>query len=299
MRLVSLRSLVGCGFLLMGAVISLSLSQSQVEAQQNNNKSLAEIIGGWKAQPEFQSKIEAIQGTSIYVLNFANERINITVLPAYTKTVSVKGTGDISAVKSGMGVRFAGKLDEDGVVAEKVAEFYLVTADPYPPEVPLGEDAEIVGKINSFDPKTNTIKLAVNGVKKELKGEKEVITKKVKLATVTLADEPKINVDLRDLSLAHKNDMITVSGRVAKQIRQSGNGWTVGAEIPNQIIAESVIVDLAEPLSFGKKRVIKTDPKEEGKGEKVDPFAEGAKQANGEEPKKEEPKKADPKKEAK
>jgi hypothetical protein len=290
MRFASLRSFVGCGFFVMGLALCWSLSECEVGAQQK--KSLPEIIAGWKAQPEFQAKIEAIQGATIYVLNFANERIAIQVMPQpITKTISVKGTGEISAIKSGLGMRFAGKVDEAGVVADKVAEFYLVTPD-YMPEFSLNEDTEIVGKINSFDPKTSTIKLAVNAVKKELKGEKEVTTKKVKLATLTLAEEPKINVDLKDLSLAHKNDMITVSGKVARNIQTN-------QEIPNSIIAESVVIDLAEPLSFGKKRVA---PAPAGKTEKVDPFAEANKQANGEDPKaetkKEEGKKADPKKAA-
>jgi len=249
-------------------------------------------IKGWKAA-EFAGKVDSTKGSMLTALNFGNERIFVYVMPQYLKSLSVKGTAEPSAIKQGMGIRFVGKMDEKGVVADKVTELYLVTHEGPLSECAIGEDTEFAGTIVSNDSKGN-IKATINGVKKEVKGEKELITKRVKLVTFQVADDAKISVDLKDISLARANDTVTVVG---KQVKNNN------VDNPFHIIAEVLTIELTEPLSGLKRKPSSTKEPKEGK-EKADAFKEGAKQADEEkmegakkEPaKKDAPKKAEEKK---
>lgn len=250
-------------------------------------------IKGWKAA-EFAGKVDSTKGSMLTALNFGNERIFVYVMPQYLKSLSVKGTAEPSAIKQGMGIRFVGKMDEKGVVADKVTELYLVTHEGPLSECAINEDTEVAGTIVSNDNKGN-IKATINGVKKEVKGEKELITKRVKLVTFQVADDAKISVDLKDISLARANDTVTVVG---KQVKNNN------VDNPFHIIAEVLTIELTEPLSGLKRKPSSTKEPKEGK-EKADAFKEGAKQAGDEEKmeatkkepaKKDAPKKAEEKK---
>lgn len=247
-------------------------------------------ITKWKAT-KFQGKIDSVSGGTLTALNFGNDRIFLYIAPQFTKQVSIKGTAEPSAIKSGMGIRFAGKVDSAGLFDGTLSELYLTTPDESLAEFSLDEDAEIEGVIVSNDTKGN-LKVNVNGVKSEMKGEKTIILKRLKVVTVKIADDVKVNVDVRDTSMVRKDDAVSVTGRIVK----SNN-----ADQPNHIVCESLIVEMAQPFS-GKKpartsetAAAKKEKKDDGK---ANPFEEGAKQAEENKPavppkKVETPKKAD------
>jgi hypothetical protein len=244
----------------------------------------------WKAT-KFQGKVDSASGNTLTAVNFGNERIFIYVSPGVTKQISVKGTAEPSAIKSGMGIRFAGKVDETGAVADAVTDIYLISPDGALSEFDVGEDTEIEGTIASYDMKGN-MKVLVNGVKKEMKGEKTVILKRVKMATVKLADDVKVNVDMADPSLARKEDSLNVVGRIVKANNK--------VDQPNHILAESLIIEMSQPLT-GKRGKPAAETAAPAKKEREDPFKEGAKQAEGAKPavpEKKAPEKEAPKKEA-
>jgi hypothetical protein len=270
--------------------IPLSLVWAVVSAQYGGVPQGVDVTK-WKAT-KFQGKVDSANGNTITAINFGNERIFIYVSPGVTKQVSVKGTAEASAIKSGMGIRFAGNVDESGNVSAPLTDIYLTSPDGALTEFDLGEDTEIEGTIASNDMK-GTLKVVVNGVKKEMKGEKTIILKKVKLATVKLAEDVKVNVDMADPTLARKEDSVNVVGRIVKANNK--------VDQPNHILAESLIIEMAQPLSGMKRGKPGAETAAPAKKEKEDPFKEGAKQAEGNKPAVPEKKPAEkeaPKKEA-
>lgn len=244
--------------------IPISLTWAVCWAQ-NGQQAKGPDVTKWKAT-KFQGKLEGMTGNTLTATTFGNERIFIYLSP-YTKQISVKGTAEPSAIKAGMGLRFGGEVAESGELAEALTEIYLTTPDEMLNEFELGGPAEVEGLITGKDAQGN-LKVAVNGVKKEMRGEKSVVVKRVKLLTVKLAENVKVNVNVRDASLAHKDDAINVTGRIVKANNK--------VDQPNHILAESVQIDLSQPLSGGKRKAPAPAAKE---GEKEDPFKAGAAQA--------------------
>lgn len=241
---------IGICCLLICGLLAWQMSEGPLVFAQVGRQVPAEVVASWNAT-SLVGKVDSIGPQGATVTTFNGEKIAVHVWPHVAKNINVKGTAGASMIKPGLGVRFSGKMDESGVVATKVTSLRLIQVDPVLPEILLDENALITGKIGSKDSKGN-VKLVINGVKKEVQGEKEVIKKRQKTASVTLADDVKVFADLRDLSLARKGDIISVTGRVLK---------INDADQAGQVVAESIVVDLSEfegAASAAKKALSKS-----------------------------------------
>ena len=200
-------------------------------------------ISKWKAA-EFSGQIQLISGTVIRSTNFANEPMFIS-LTRYVQQFSVKGMAEHDAIKPRMHVRFSGKVSAEGVLDGKVSEMYIFSPQFgfEPPEVAFDtEGSELVGEVVSNDRKGKLMVIIKIG-KKPLK------------VTCEVAEDAKIHIDSSDPSLMKPGDKISVTGRLNK---------VENKDQANQIIAETVIVEMANPLSIKVRKP--------GPPEKVDPF---------------------------
>lgn len=204
-------------------------------------------------------------------------------------TVSITGTAEPEYLKSGVCVEFVAEVAKGGAVKEKIDHLTIVTPTTdravglYPPEFgakkkdakedkgdkakPVGHDPGIGdagpaagrnsrskkdpdalgGDLLSSKPVKSsgatqfpgtftvrgTIKMCKNGLITVSAGRGPTIK-------AELANDATIDVDMADLRVARRDDKITV------------NGFTTQMR-PNLIMAESVTVDLANPLTGAKK----------------------------------------------
>jgi hypothetical protein len=225
--------------------------------------------------------------SQIQITTNTNQSIAVTLGP---KTeVSVSGTAEQDYLKSGVIVEFVAEVAKGGAVAEKISHLVVVSpstdrpAGLYPPEsTVLGKKIEKEEKAVGGRPKAGadagiadapvkpaknradsqggdtfggkpaktqktpqfpasyavrgTIKLSKNGA----------ITVSTGRVTVKaeLASDATIDVDMSDLKAVQRDDRVTVSG------------YTTQAQ-PNFVLAESIKIELANPLTGTKKHASK------------------------------------------
>jgi hypothetical protein len=183
--------------------------------------------------------ITALGQGKIQVLTDSNQ---MWVVAVSSKTrVQVTGQASADILRPGMFVQFIAAIDKRGVAADKVAELTVITPsqerlpgiafrpgadaakpDGSDPGKSAGSPSTVRGRIAAF--KKNTMQVQVD------KG--SVICE--------LSDNPKVTLDVADLSLVRKGDKIKVQGM--KQIGVAG---------PLQ--ATQVRIELAEPPGEKKK----------------------------------------------
>lgn len=166
----------------------------------------------------------------------AQEQVYLAKIDPGRTSVIVSGTADLSFLRPGLVVRFTAPLDEKGNGVEDLAELTLIT--PGPTTTP-GVSSE-----NAQDPRGP---YDVIGQIRSLKKNKLVVVAGEAQVTVVLAEEPKVEIKVSDVSWASPGDAVAVKGRYAG---------------PGQIVADLVEVKLREPLSAGKKKKKRAPPRE-------------------------------------
>ena len=181
--------------------------------------------------------------------------------------VSVTGAAEQEYLKPGLAVEFVAEVAKGGVVNDKIDHLTLVTISSDRPGGLLPPEAAASGKKAAKDdqaqpagpptgdaasgktskPRGGKPQLpgtyAVRGTLKMCKnGKISVAVTHGPLVKADLADGATIDVDLADVRLAQRDDAVTVKG---KQMR------------PGVIAAESVTIELANPLT-GKKHAKST-----------------------------------------
>lgn len=179
--------------------------------------------------------------------------IYIMVAPQFlTSPPKVTGTAELDAVKTGMFCKFSANLKEDGTVEGPITEMYIYTPYGELPKVEPGEATEISGKIVSNNRK-GTLMLSTEGTIRRIK--------------IEVTPETKIFIDVTDLSLVRPGDKVDMAGKKNK---------VNGATKDDQLIAQTIVVEMAQPLTTKKptRRKGGDQPKKP-----ADPFGEGAKEA--------------------
>jgi hypothetical protein len=215
---------------------------------------------------------KSIKGTIVSV-SPSQIQISVDSKPLYVMigqntNVSVTGTAEPEYLKAGMSVEFVAEVAKGGAVKDKVDHLTLVTvssdrpAGLLPPDVGGGKKGGKEGKAlgnqdadapvggDAASPKTGRTgkshtatpqfpgTFTVRGTLKMCKnGKITVAAARGPTVKAELADGATIDVDLADLRTAQRDDAVTVKG---SQVR------------PGMIAAESVTIELANPLT-GKK----------------------------------------------
>ena len=281
---MSLR-LLASGFVALGVAL-LIVSPASAQLQRNRNPGMQmqpiKTGGTFIAGAQNQIQLSTNQGQTIYVVVRNDTQVSVT------------GTAEQDYLKSGVTVEFVGEVDKTHTVKDKITHLLIVspTTDRpvglFPPEfatakkkpaedgeeepqqaMPLGPDPGIQeaaparghkarGKKDAdafgtdlFDNKPAKAKkgaaqfpgtFTVRGTIKMCKdGKITVAAGRGGTAKAELANDVTIDVDMADLHAVQRDDRVTV------------NGFTNQAH-PNMVLAESIKVELANPLSGVKKR---------------------------------------------
>jgi len=242
------------GFVVLSVVVvaaALSVAQQPPGAD----------ISKW-TKIEFTGPFQGAQQNMVVSATFEQKPMYVFLSP-HLKTLIIKGTAEPSAIKSGMYVRFTGKFTAEPTIEGKVTEMYVFSPQ---------------GDLPTSDPDTDMAEIAGKVIRNDLKGKIDISVlekisekaKKPRSLSLELAEDAKIFVDVSDLRLASVGDSMTITGRKNKI------GPKRDKDAEDQIVAESIIIDMANPLTGLKK---KKGPAE--KPEKKDAFEQGAKAAEG------------------
>jgi len=275
------------------------LAVSTALAQRNNNPAMQQRMQGMQPIKTGGTLIAATP-SQIQIATNTNQTMYVMVMPS--TQISVTGTAEQDYLKSGVTVEFVAEVAKGGAVKDKISHLVVVTPTTerpvglYPPESaapdkkgdkaePLAADAGIGdappakgrkphGKKEAdpfgADPLANkpskghgaapqfpgtfsvrgTIKLCKNGAISVAAGHGPTIKGE-------LASDITIDVDMADFRAAQRDDKVTVSGKCS-QAR------------PNMVMAESIAIELANPLSGTKKHAAhaKTPAAHTGKAKK-------------------------------
>ena len=205
---------------------------------------------------EVKGAVEGIAPGIIAVLDAHGRAWRVGVRGA---KVQVTGTADADYLRTGMTVEFKGNLDGKGALTEKVDELKIVT--PSPGESPglFPADSGAEGEAKAANGKPARRSTATKGLKGgavapgmyrivgrlvvEHGGKLLVLAGRNKLA-LELADPPKIDVAVTDLSLVARGDKISAKGfRIAPR----------GGTMIGQLKAADVTIELSEPLAGPEK----------------------------------------------
>ena len=270
--------------------ISFGLTASTAFAQPPRNRN--------PVMPQMQpikkeGKLLTASPTQIQLSTNANETIFVMVVP---KTqVSVTGTAEQDYLKSGVTVEFVAEVAKGGAVKDKITHLLVISptsdrpiglfspesatpgkngendegekAKPLLPDPGMGELAPTKGRkprskkeadLFGADPLAKpskghntapqfpgtftvrgTIRLCKNGAITVAAGHGPTIK-------AELASDVTIDVDMADVRVAQRDDKVTVSGLVS-QAR------------PNMVIAESITIELTNPLSGAKKHATRPE----------------------------------------
>ncbi|MEK6237331.1 MAG: hypothetical protein N2C14_21680 [Planctomycetales bacterium] len=182
---------------------------------------------------EFTGKVAAVGPRGLKAPNFGNEIIHLWLLPA--TIVNVTGTAELSAMKAKLPVRFTGTFDEEGVIAEPLAEMEIYSprsTDP-PLEIAAGAESLIVGQIRSYRD-----------------GEFQVVTSEKKRRTLKgkLAEGATITVNISSLQVVRPKNSIKAFGKLWVQTLADKKTKVT------HIFLVRLDVTLDEPLTGGKRR---------------------------------------------
>ena len=255
---MSLRVLLS-GFVAFGVAL---LIVSTAAAQRNRNPAM-------QPQPLQPIKISgtlASTGPNMVQLT-TNQNQTIYVMVGPNTQVSVTGTAEQDYLKSGVTVEFVAEVAKGGAVTDKIGHLRIVslTADRpaglSPPEPALvekkgekgakpEEEKPLLpggGLLDSKPAKGRSSamqfpgKFTVRGAIKLCKdGKLTVAASHGPTIKADLAGDLSIDVDMVDLRAAQRDDRVTVNG-LTSQAR------------PNMVMAESIKIELANPLSGAKK----------------------------------------------
>ncbi len=283
-----------------GVVFSVVfLLASTALAQRNNNPAMQRMQN---MQPiKTGGTLITATPSQLQISTNTNQTMYVIVMP--NTQISVTGTAEQDYLKSGVTVEFVAEVAKGGAVKDKISHLVVVTPTTerpvglYPPESaapdkkgdenakpkgadaglgdappakgrkshgkketdPLGGDASASkpGKGHGTAPQfpgtfsvRGTIKLCKNGAISVAAGHGPTIKGE-------LASDVTIDVDMADLRAAQRDDKVTVSGKCS-QAR------------PNMVMAESITIELANPLSGTKKHAAhaKTPAARAGKAKK-------------------------------
>jgi hypothetical protein len=178
--------------------------------------------------------------------------------------VKVTGEAAVEYLKTGLCVEFKADVDGKGNVSGKVEELTIVTVSKEKPAgvFPEGGETPKAGlsvkakkdKEKATTPATPVASKVVGHIKSVKSGKCEVQAGSGRLVKFELSEKPKISIDISDAttaaSIAAKGDKVEVKG-------------TQPPNAPNQAMAQSVTITLAETLGEPKKKgeAGKTDSK--------------------------------------
>ena len=221
----------------------------------------------------------------IQISTNTNQKILVMVGP--TAEVSVTGTAEQDYLKSGVSVEFVAEVEKTRTVKEKISHLLVITlttdqpaglfppesatptkkgekgngekAKPFAPDAGIGDAAPTKGGRKNANPLGNDMfadkpdkaqkkspqfpgTFTVRGTIKMCKdGKITVLAGHGSTIKAELADDATIDVDLTDFRAAQRDDRVTVDG-FASQAR------------PDMVMAKSIKIELANPLSGGKER---------------------------------------------
>jgi hypothetical protein len=254
--------------------------------------------------------------SQIQITTNTNQSIMVMIGP--NTTVNVTGTAEQDYLKSPVTVEFVAEVAKGGTVAEKISHLVVVSpstdrpAGFYPPETAVtGSKGEKGGKPGAdnanaaaadpgiADPTAKKGKargaqaddvfgakpaksqsgsqalkppgtFAVRGTIKSCKDGKISLSAGRSTIKAELAADATIDVDMSDLRAVQRDDKVTV------------NGLTTQAR-PNMVLAESIKIELANPLSGTKKHAARpakaaateSKPKKPAAADATDPLGGG------------------------
>ncbi len=254
---MSLRVL-SSGFVVLGIAL---LMVSPALAQRRGPMPMQDIKSG--------GTLVSVGPNQIQISTNTNQMIYVMFGPS--TQLSVKGTAEQEYLKAGVVVEFEADVDKAHAVKDKITDLTIITPTtdrplglsaaegagenakplaPDPGDAPAKgrkkKDADSQGG-DSKSSKSGVLKppgrFTVRGTIKMCKDGKISVSAGRSGPTIKaeLASDAKIYVDMADLHAAQRDDRVTVKGKTS-QAR------------PNFILAESIQVDLANPLSGPKKK---------------------------------------------
>jgi len=221
-----------------------------------------------------QGKLVSATPSQMQILTDSQQTIYVMI--GQNTQVSIKGTAELEYLKSGLCVEFVAEVAKGGAVKDKIDHLVIVTpsadqpigfsppelgtsgkksdkdddapaangrgprgkpdADPLLRGDPPSKASKARGGATQF-PGTYTVRGTLKMVKN---GAITVATGRGPTVKAELSSDATIDVEATDVRMAQPDDAVTVKG-VTSQAR------------PNMIVAQSVTVELASPLT-GKKR---------------------------------------------
>ncbi|MGA2258319.1 MAG: hypothetical protein ABSG53_26950 [Thermoguttaceae bacterium] len=261
-------------------VVSLGIAFPMVSsalAQRNANPAMQRM----QAMQPIRTGGTLVSASQNQIQLSTNMNQTIYVMIGPNTEVSVTGTAEQDYLKSGVTVEFVAELDKTHTVKEKIIKMLVVTpgtdrpvglfppefaspdkksdekAKPFAPDPGIGDaapakgrkkkDADLFGGDSSASKpgKSNNPQFpgtfTVRGTIKMCKDRKiTVAAGRGPTVKAELADDVTIDVDMSDLHAAQRDDRVTVDG-LTTQAR------------PNMVMAKSIKIELANPLSGAKK----------------------------------------------
>jgi len=158
--------------------------------------------------------------------------------------VQVKGTAKADFLTKGVCVEFQADLDAEGKAKEKLGQLSIASR---------GDDKQHMG-VFSAESGTNTSKPLVKptgpcrvvGAITSPNNDPMTVRAGRTTVWVELADDPTINIETSDLSLVSPGDKIAVTGNRMPPKNNNANTF--------QVRANSVTIELSQPLTSGKKK---------------------------------------------
>ena len=209
--------------------------QTQTQTQPQPNLQMVNISG----------TIESITSNGLHVLDGSQQSWQVHVTKE--TNIQVTGTATPDFLDKGRIVELNANLDEHGKSTDNVKELSIIAPTHDKPQGAVVSGAgskakglqagmnHIIGRVKSYNANLLIIQAGHSTVH------------------VELTDDPKITVDLADLSLADNDDKVTIKGTLPPSKIQPPQ--TQPANQPHQIVqAQEVKIVLSQPLTTGKKK---------------------------------------------
>lgn len=239
-------------------MVAVATCGATAVAQQNPMQPNADAAG----------TVKAMRGNIIHVVNDAGDQYLIK-LPDRTQYVNYNGQATIGFLKPGMIVRFSGRFDSKGNVAEPLSRLEVFT--PKPParnQPPAEEDRlgvfpeaglgakDLFADVDERKPTEELTGYRVAGRVTGMKNGKLYVAAGPTMMQVDVAEDAAVSISVNDWRLLQVGDRVAVSG------------WANPMQ-PSQIIAQRMEISGGQTLGLPaekptRPRVEGDRPKEEG-----------------------------------
>jgi hypothetical protein len=228
--------------------------QDQQQNQQNQQNQQQQQQQQQGQSVNVTGTIEQLSANSMTVVDSKNQTWQVQ--STNETKMQLTGTADADFLKKDLVVEFTADLDAQGKGTSDVDKLSIVTASR--DKIGVFASGKPVPKAKGIQPGAHS----VVGHVKSFRDDVLIVHAGAFTVQVTLTDDPKIKVDMANLSYAAEGDKVTIRGltfpkqlTMAQRMRQNQpNAQEQQSSGPKVVQAQDVKVELSETLTGGKKR---------------------------------------------